>query len=118
MTQHAAQRVLTIFQDFQDPSQGWRRLFSVLLGTFFLGLVAAGGGLMVHECPTTTSGAAGVLEAGLLVLAIILFTGKVSGAHLRAAVRIAFALRGAYPWRRVHGYVVVQLIGAGLAEWF
>jgi aquaporin Z len=33
-------------QDFQDPSQEWRRLISELLGTFFLVLVAAGGGMM------------------------------------------------------------------------
>jgi aquaporin Z len=44
--------------------------------------------------------------------------GKVSGAHLNPAVSIAFALRGDFPWRRVPGYVVVQLIGAGLAAWF
>ena len=31
------------FEDFNDPSQEWRRLFSELLGTFFLVLVAAGG---------------------------------------------------------------------------
>ena len=29
-----------------------------------------------------------------------------------------FALRGDFPWRRVPGYVVVQLIGATLAAWF
>ena len=29
-------------EDFQDSSQEWRRLFSELLGTFFLVLVAAG----------------------------------------------------------------------------
>ena len=29
--------------DFQNPSQEWRRLFSELLGTFFLVMVAAGG---------------------------------------------------------------------------
>jgi aquaporin Z len=44
--------------------------------------------------------------------------GKVSGAHLNPAVSIGFALRGDFPWRRVPGYIVVQLIGAGLAAWF
>ena len=33
-------------EDFKDPKQEWRRLFSELLGTFFLVLVAAGGGMM------------------------------------------------------------------------
>jgi aquaporin Z len=51
-------------------------------------------------------------------MAVILFMGKVSGAHLNPAVSIAFALRGDFPWRRVPGYVVVQLAGAILAAWF
>ena len=41
--------------------------------------------------------------------------GKVSGAHLNPAVSVAFWLRGDFPWRRVPGYVIVQLIGASLA---
>ena len=44
--------------------------------------------------------------------------GKVSGAHLNPAVSIAFALRGDFPWRRVPGYIVVQLVGATLAALF
>src|SRR5678815_4952360 len=50
-----------------------------------------------------------------MVMAIILFMGKVSGAHLNPAVSIAFALRRDFPWRRVPGYIVAQLIGAVLA---
>ena len=48
-------------------------------------------------------------------MAIILFMGKVSGAHLNPAVSIAFALRRDFPWQRVPGYIVVQLVGATLA---
>lgn len=58
---------------------------------------------------------AAVVSPGLMVMAIILFMGTVSGAHLNPAVSLAFALRGDFPWRRVPGYVVVQLAGAGLA---
>ena len=50
-----------------------------------------------------------------MVMGIIMFMGKVSGAHLNPAVSFAFSLRGDFPWRRVPGYVVVQLIGASLA---
>jgi aquaporin Z len=53
-----------------------------------------------------------------MVLAIILFMGRVSGAHLNPVVSIAFALRGDFPWRRVPGYILVQLAGAALAAWF
>jgi len=31
-------------------------------------------------------------------------------------VSIVFSLRGHFPWRRVPGYVVVQLVGAVLAD--
>jgi len=104
--------------DFHDPSQEWRRLFSELLGTFFLVLVAAGGGMMGQAFPDTISRTAAVVAPGLMVMAIILFMGKVSGAHLNPAVSIAFSLRGDFPWRRVPGYIVVQLVGATLAALF
>ena len=105
-------------EDFQDPSQEWRRLVSEVLGTFFLVLVAAGGGMMGQAFPNTISRTAAVVAPGLMVLAIILFMGKVSGAHLNPAVSIAFSLRGDFPWRRVPGYIVAQLAGAVLAAWF
>jgi aquaporin Z len=50
-----------------------------------------------------------------MVMAIILFMGKISGAHLNPAVSIAFALRRDFPWWRVPGYVIAQLGGATLA---
>jgi len=118
LTRYAEQRLVSIFQDFQDPSQEWRRLFSELLGTFFLVLVAAGGGMMGQAFPNTISRTAAVVAPGLMVMAIILFMGKVSGAHLNPAVSIAFALRGDFQWRRVPGYIVAQLVGAALAAWF
>ena len=106
------------FEDFNDPSQEWRRLFSELLGTFFLVLVAAGGGMMGQAFPDTITRTAAVVAPGLMVMAIILFMGKVSGAHLNPAVSIAFSLRGDFPWRRVPGYIVIQLVGATLAVLF
>src|SRR3974390_1048080 len=105
-------------EDFRNPKQEWRRLFSELLGTFFLVLVAAGGGMMSQAFPNTISRTAAVTAPGLMVLAIILFMGKVSGAHLNPAVSIAFSLREDFPWRRVPGYIIVQLVGATLAALF
>jgi aquaporin Z len=101
--------------DFKDPAQEWRRLVSELLGTFFLVLAAAGGGMMSHAFPGVISRTAAVTAPALTVMAIILFMGKISGAHLNPAVSIAFALRRDFPWHRVPGYIVVQLIGATLA---
>jgi aquaporin Z len=101
--------------DFNNPNQEWRRLFSEALGTFFLVLVAAGGGMMSQAFPDTISRQAAVVAPALMVMAIILFMGKVSGAHLNPVVSIAFALRRDFPWWRVPGYIVVQLLGATLA---
>jgi len=110
--------VLEPIADFQDPSQEWRRLFSELYGTFLLVLVAAGGGMIGQAFPNTISRTAAVVAPGLMVMGIIMFMGKVSGAHLNPAVSIAFSLRGDFHWRRVPGYVVVQLIGAMAAALF
>jgi aquaporin Z len=99
--------------EFDDPGLEWRRLFSELLGTFMLVLVAAGGGLLHGEGQISL--AAAVVAPGLMVMAIILFMGAVSGAHLNPVVSLAFALRGDFPWRRLPGYVLIQLVGATLA---
>ena len=102
--------------DFDDPSHEWRRLFSELFGTFLLVLVGAGGAVVNAVSHGAISRGAAVTAPGLMVMAIILFMGAVSGAHLNPAVSIAFSLRRDFPWRRVPGYVVVQLIGATLAS--
>ncbi len=100
-------------KDFDDPRLEWRRLFSEMLGTFFLVLVAAGGGILHGEGQISLPAA--VVAPGLMVLAIILFMGAISGAHLNPAVSLAFALRGDFPWKRVPGYIIIQLLGATLA---
>ena len=115
---HYEQGILDRIADFKDPRQEWRRIFSEVLGTFFLVLVAAGGGMMGHTFPGVISHSAAVVAPGLMVLAIILFMGKISGAHLNPAVSVAFALRRDFPWGRVPAYVVAQLAGATLAALF
>src|SRR5690349_22809265 len=102
--------------DFWDDKYEGRRLFSELLGTFFLVLVAVGGGMVSARFGgNAVPYGAKVVAPALMVAAIILFMGTVSGAHLNPAVSVAFALRGDFPWRRVPAYVVAQLLGAILA---
>jgi aquaporin Z len=60
----------------------WRRLFSELLGTFFLVLVGAGSAVVDGQSGGAIGRAASVVAPGLTVMAIILFMGAVSGAHL------------------------------------
>jgi aquaporin Z len=102
--------------DFWDDSYEGRRLFSEALGTFFLVLVAAGGGMVnARFGGDAVPAAARVVAPALMVMAVILFMGTVSGAHLNPAVSIAFALRGNFPWRRVPAYIAAQFTGAVLA---
>jgi aquaporin Z len=102
--------------DFWNSQYEWRRIFSELLGTFLLVLVAAGAGMVnARFGSNAVPAAARVVAPGLMVLAIIMFMGAVSGAHLNPAVSIAFAVRGDFPWRRVPLYLVAQFVGAVLA---
>src|SRR5512135_2100441 len=102
--------------DFWDDHYEGRRLFSELLGTFLLVLVAVGGGMVSARFGgNAVPYGAKVVSPALMVAAIILFMGTVSGAHLNPAVSIAFALRGDFPWKRVPAYIVTQFLGAILA---
>jgi aquaporin Z len=102
--------------DFNDAQFEWRRLFAEMFGTFLLVLAAVGGGMVNARfsgnlVPLTAQ----VTAPGLMVGAIILSMGAVSGAHLNPGVSIAFALRHDFPWRRVPGYIAAQFAGAILA---
>jgi aquaporin Z len=99
--------------EFDDTSLEWRRLFAEMLGTFMLVLAAAGGGILHGKGQISLASA--VVAPGLMVMAVILFMGAVSGAHLNPGVSLAFALRGDFPWKRVPGYIIIQLVGAALA---
>jgi aquaporin Z len=102
--------------DFWDASYEWRRVFSELFGTFLLVTVAVGGGMVnARFGGAAVPGPARVVGPGLMVMAIILFMGAVSGAHLNPVVSAAFALRGDFPWHRVPLYIVAQVAGAVLA---
>lgn len=112
------QEITTRVIDFQDPRQEWRRITSEVVGTFFLVLVAAGGGMMGAAFDNGIGRVAAVVAPGLMVMAMIMYMGKVSGAHFNPVVSIAFALRQDFPWIRVPGYVIGQLAGGVLAVVF
>ena len=102
-------------RDFGDLSFEWRRIVAEVVGTFLLVLVGAGGGVINALYHGSLGRPALVVAPALMVLAIILSIGAVSGAHLNPIVSLAFALRNEFPWRRIPGYVVAQVIGAVLA---
>jgi aquaporin Z len=105
-------------RDFQNLAFEWRRLFAEALGTFFLVLVAAGATVVDVRSQGQVPLDARVVAPGLMVIAVIYFMGTVSGAHLNPAVTISFALRRAFPWKRVPGYVSAELAGSILAAGF
>ncbi len=101
---------------FHSETNEWRRVFSECFGTFMLVFVAVGGPMVNakfggHVIPDAVR----VTAPGLMVAAIILFMGSVSGAHLNPIVSIAFALRKDFPWKRVPAYIAAQLVGGMLA---
>jgi len=90
---------------------GLRRDVAEVFGTFALTFVAAGGGVIASISGVSDPVALAVAP-GLLVMAMIYTLGPLSGAHLNPAVTLAFAVRANFPWHRVLGYWVAQLVGA------
>jgi aquaporin Z len=104
--------------DFLNPMHEWRRLFAETWGTFLLVLVAAGGAVVAARSGGAVTLGMIVVAPGLMVMAIIYFMGTVSGAHLNPAVTFAFAVRRNFPWRRVPGYILAQIVGGISAALF
>ncbi len=98
--------------DFANAREEWKRVFAEIVGTFGLVLVAAGVPALAGAVGMPHSAVAAAVAPGLVVMALIYALAEVSGAHFNPAVTVAFALRGAFPWKRVPAYVLGQLVGA------
>ena len=48
------------------------------------------------------------------VMVAVYSVGRLSGAHLNPALTLALASIGAFPWSKVPGYIVAQMIGAAV----
>src|SRR5580658_7005464 len=68
-------------KDFEDYSLEWRRLFAEVLGTFLLVVAGAGAPVVAAVSHGAISRSAAVVAPALMVMAIILFMGTISGAH-------------------------------------
>ena len=89
-----------------------RRFAAEFIGTFFLTLSAAGVvvvGRAVHH-PLGT--AAEATAPALVIASMVYAVSDVSGAHFNPVVTLAFAMRSAFPWKRVPAYWAAQCIGA------
>lgn len=86
------------------------------IGTFAL-VFAGTGAIVVNDVSQGAISHAGIaLTFGLVVMAMIYAIGDVSGAHINAAVTIAFWVAKRFDGREVVPYIVAQLLGAFAAS--
>ncbi|TMW59592.1 hypothetical protein Poli38472_004661 [Pythium oligandrum] len=93
-----------------------RECLAEFLGTFVMMVFGVG----VNNQVTVSEQANGIYLSismgwGIAVLLGIHASGGVSGAHLNPAVSTSFALFGKFPWRKVPGYIISQLLGSFVA---
>jgi glycerol uptake facilitator-like aquaporin len=85
-------------------------LLAAVVGSGIMGERLAGGNVAIALLANTIATAAALA-------ALILTFGAVSGAHFNPAVTLADASQRGLPWRRVPGYIAVQVIGACTGVW-
>lgn len=85
------------------------------IGTFILMLLGSGvvAGVLLKGSKAESAGWLVIVVAwGLAVTFAIYAAGNISGAHINPAVTLSLAYLGDFPWAKVPGYIVAQLLGA------
>lgn len=89
--------------------------FAEFLGTMLL-IIFGGGvvaGVVLSESKGFNSGWLVITTAwGLAVTMAIYAVGNISGAHINPAVTVSLAFIGEFPWPKVPGYILAQVLGA------
>jgi len=80
-----------------------------LIGTAFLVIGGVGAAIFAGG----SMGVLGIAFAfGFSLILIAWLIGGISGAHVNPAVTIGLALSGKFPWNKVLGYVLAQILGS------
>ncbi len=93
-----------------------KRLTGEFLGTFSLVFCGTGAIIIDQETGGTITHAGIALTFGMIVLAMILAFGHVSGAHINPAVSIGLWMARRFQGRHVIPFIVVQIAGACTAS--
>ncbi|WP_304458683.1 MIP/aquaporin family protein [Alicyclobacillus sendaiensis] len=93
----------------------WGEYLAEIIGTMFLLMVGDSVAAMAILYNAFSGDYWGIcILWGLGVTMACYLVGSISGAHLNPAVTIAFATYGGFPWRKVPGFIVSQVIGGFL----
>jgi glycerol uptake facilitator-like aquaporin len=111
---HLNHEIVASLDDFQDPSQEWRRLFSELLGTFFLVLVVSSVSFSARRLAAQNIGIFGAIGVGAYIALAGLWGSPISGASMNPARTFGPDLV-ATDFTSYWVYVAGPLVGAVLA---
>ena len=85
------------------------------VGTFLLIIFGGGvvaGAVLKHSKAENAGWLTIVIAWGMGVTFAIYAVGNISGAHINPAVTLGMAFTGEFPWNKVFGYIVAQVLGA------
>jgi glycerol uptake facilitator-like aquaporin len=97
-----------------------QRVFAEWLGTAFLLAAVVGSGIMAARLAGGNNALVllcNTVATGPILAVLITIFGPLSGAHFNPAVSLAFAFRGALPWREAAFYGAAHLAGGIIGVW-
>jgi aquaporin NIP len=93
-----------------------KRLTGEFLGTFALVFCGTGAIVINQESGGAITHLGISLVFGLIVMAMILSFGHISGAHINPAVTIALSVARLFKWKNIIPYIFAQIAGACMAS--
>jgi len=93
-----------------------RNYLAEIIGTFALVFCGTGAIILDQEFGGQVTNFGIASAFCLIVIAMILLLGKISGSHLNPAVTIAFSLAKLFPTRFIAPYIISQIVGGVLAS--